>query len=75
MAVNNGLGLKTRRSTYGDNIVLETFAEHSNNSFLMGLLDDPGGGVEDAERGLAQAGVGGLASLEENAQEFGPLVA
>lgn len=38
-------------------------------------LNDAGGGGEDAERSLAETRVSGLAGLEENTKQLGPLVA
>lgn len=62
-------------STYGDDVILETLAEHVQHGILVVLLDDPGGSREDAVGGLAQARIGGLTGLEQNTEELRPLIA
>lgn len=65
---------KSNWGTYGDDVILETLAEHVQHGILVVLLDDTGGGREDAVGGLAQARVGGLAGLKQDPEEFRPLI-
>lgn len=41
----------------------------------MLLLDNAGGGCENAERSLAETGVARLTGLEKNTKQLGPLIA
>lgn len=66
------MGRSGQDETYPNFVVLETFCEGLANGFLMLLLDDSGGGVEDAEGRLALARVVGNAQLEQDSKQLGP---
>lgn len=63
------------RFTYGDVLIFKALGEDTQDSILMLLLNDSGCSSEDSEGSLAQTRLGGLASLEEDSEEFWPLIA
>lgn len=61
--------------TYGNVVILESLGENTDNSILVLLLDDTGGGCEDSEGSLSETRIGRLAGLEENTKQLRPLIA
>lgn len=60
--------------TYSDVVILESLGENTDDSILVLLLNDAGGGCEDSESSLSETRIGRLTSLEENTKQLGPLV-
>lgn len=60
---------------YRDVVILEALSEDSEDSIFVLLLNNAGGGCENAEGSLAKTGFARLTGLEENTKQLGPLVA